>query len=151
MSDALDPATLDQIEGRITAWLLDQLEANPLLAAVDRGELGERRWYVRLRGEDKPVTTIWLTLGQRTLRYETYVLPAPSQRGQELYEYLLRRNHQLVGAQFSVGPEDAIYLVGHLPLGAFDERELDRLVGTVLAAVERHVRTALAIGFGRSL
>ena len=42
-------------------------------------EPGERRWFVRLRGEQKDMFTIWFTLGQRTLHYETYVMPAPEE------------------------------------------------------------------------
>jgi len=147
VSDALDAAELDLVEARITVWLLDELARNPIVAAVDRGEPGERRWYVRLRGEEKEVTTIWLTLGQRTLQYETYVMPAPEQDEARLYEYLLRRNHRLVGAQFSIGPEDAVYLVGQLPLAAFGEAELDRVIGSVFAAVERCFPGAIRIGF----
>ena len=80
----------------------------------------QRRWYVRMRGEEKDITTVWLTLGQRTLRYETYVMPAPEENQAELYEHLLRRNDKLVGAHFSIGLEDAVFLRGELPLGAPD-------------------------------
>ena len=58
---------------------------------------------------------MWLTLGQRTLRYETYVMPAPEENAAELYEHLLRRNERLVGAHFSIGIEDAVFLRGELP------------------------------------
>jgi hypothetical protein len=30
------------------------------------------RWYARLKEKERDVKTIWLTLGQRTLKYETY-------------------------------------------------------------------------------
>ena len=70
---------------------------------------------MRLRGEDKDLTTVWLTLGQRTLRYETYVMPAPEENAAELYEHLLRRNERLVGAHFAIGVEDAVFLRGELP------------------------------------
>ena len=107
------------------------------VAAIDRGEGDERRWFVRLRGEDKDFTTVWLTLGQRTLRYETYVMPAPEENAAELYEHLLRRNERLVGAHFSIGVEDAVFLRGELPVGALDEAELDRAIGTLYATVEQ--------------
>ena len=80
-----------------------------------------------MRGEEKDFTTVWLTLGQRTLRYETYVMPAPEENHGELYEHLLRRNEQLVGAHFSIGVEDAVFLRGELPLAVLDEDELDRV------------------------
>ena len=60
---------------------------------------------------------MWLTLGQRTLRYETYVMPAPEENAAELYEHLLRRNERLVGAHFSIGIEDAVFLRGELGVG----------------------------------
>ena len=88
------------------------------MVAVDRGEPGERRWYVRLRGDEKDFTTVWLTLGQRTLQYETYVMPAPEENHAEFYEHLLRRNAKLVGAQFCIGAENAVFLVGSFPVGA---------------------------------
>ena len=66
-------------------------------------------------GEEKDFTTVWLTLGQRTLRYETYVMPAPEENREAVMEVLLRRNDTLVGAHFSIGHEDAIYLRGELP------------------------------------
>ncbi len=144
-------AELDVLEARISAWLAQQLADNPVVAAVDRGEPGERRWYVRLRGEEKDVTTIWLTLGQRTLHYETYVLPAPVEAHARFYEHLLRRNFRLYGVQFAIGPEDAVYLVGQVPVAALDETQLDRVVGTVFATVEQCFRPALRIGFGSRL
>jgi hypothetical protein len=144
------PATdseLDAIEAHIDEWLQRQLDENPMLVAVDRGEPGERRWYVRLRGEEKDFTTIWLTLGQRTLQYETYVMPAPEENQEQFYEHLLRRNAKLVGAQFCIGAENAVYLVGAFPSGALDDAELDRIVGSLYACVEQCFRPALRIGF----
>jgi hypothetical protein len=90
---------------------------------------------------------LWLTLGQRTLRYETYVMPAPEENAAELYEYCLRRNERLVGAHFSIGLEDALFLRGELPLQLLDEAELDRVIGSLYAYVEQHFRPMLRIGF----
>ncbi len=122
-------------------------ERNESIAAVDRGEIGERRWYVRMRGEEKEFTTVWLTLGQRTLRYETYVMPAPEENAEQLYEHLLRRNESIVGAHFSIGIEDAIFLRGELPLRMVEEEELDRVIGTLYATVERVFPVIIRIGF----
>jgi hypothetical protein len=144
---AFDPLDLDAIELRISMWLADELDRNPAMVAVDRGEPGQRRWYVRLHGEDKEFTTIWFTLGQRTLALETYVMPAPEENERELFEHVLRRNLKLVGVQFAIGAEDALYLVGSLALTGFSEAELDRLVGTVFSTVEQCFQTMLRIGF----
>jgi hypothetical protein len=74
-------------------------------------------------------------------------MPAPEENAVELYEYLLRRNDSLVGAHFSIGDEEAVFLRGELPLAALNEEELDRIVGTIYAYVERYFRSALRIGF----
>jgi hypothetical protein len=147
VSDAFDDAALAILERRIDEWLGSIASGWMPVEAVERGEGDERRWYVRLRGEDKDFTTVWLTLGQRTLRYETYVMPAPEENAGELYEHLLRRNERLVGVHFSIGIEDAVFLRGELPNHALSEDELDRVLGTLYATVEQCFRALLRIGF----
>jgi hypothetical protein len=137
VTDLFDDDGVAAIERRIDAWLDTARVSNPVIEAVDRGEGDERRWYVRMRGEEKDVITVWLTLGQRTLRYETYVLASPPRRAEAVYEHLLRRNERFVGAHFSIGVEDAVFLRGELPLGALTEAELDRILGTLYADVEQ--------------
>ncbi len=143
---------LDDVRHRIDAWIDTLAADNPVIAAVDRGTsddtpYGEPRWYIRMLGEEKDFITVWLTLGQRTLRYETYVMPAPEENAAELSELLLRRNDTIVGAHFSIGGEDAIYLRGELPDVAVDSDELDRVLGTMYQTVEANFRALLKIGF----
>jgi hypothetical protein len=111
----------------------------------------ERRWLIRLRGEDKAVTTVWLTLGERTLRYETQFMPAPVDNVAAVYEYLLRVNARLYGMRFSIGDEDAVYLTGQVPVGSVDEEALDRIIGSAYAYTEQYFRTALSMGFASQL
>jgi hypothetical protein len=147
MSDVYDDASLQRIEAQIDDWLAEQRRNDSSIVAIDRGEEDEVRWYVRMRGEEKEFTTIWLTLGQRTLKYETYVMPAPEENAELLYDTVLRRNDGLVGAHFSIGAEDAIFLRGELPLHALNEAELDRIIGTMYATVERSFPSLIRIGF----
>ena len=147
MSELLGESDLAHLEAAIDSWLGRARGENPVILAVDRDAEVPRRWYVRLRGEEKDVTTVWFTLGQRTLRYETYVLPAPEENHAEFYEHLLRRNETLVGAHFSIGAEDAVFLRGELPVSLLDDAELDRILGTLYATVERCFRPALVVGF----
>jgi hypothetical protein len=141
-------AELDELSATIDAWLEKEKAENPVLAAVDRSEeRGERRWFVRLRGEEKDTFTIWFTLGQYTLQYETYVMPAPEENHAVFFEHLLRRNLKLNGAAFAVGDEDAIFLVGQLANHCIDDDELDRVLGSLYVWVEQFFRPALRIGF----
>ena len=141
------PAELDAIEATIDAWLRKELDENPVMVAVDRGEPGERRWYVRLEGEEKDFTTLWFRLAQRSLHVETYVMPAPEENEADFYSHLLRRNLTMHGLSFAIGGENAVYLVGRLPLESFDVQQLDQLIGSAYQYVEQFFRPALRIGF----
>ncbi len=152
MSDLHVDQRLSDLRSRIDAWLTEFATDHPLVAALDRGTsddgpLGEPRWYVRMIGEDKEFTTVWLTLGQRTLRYETYVLPAPEENTEQVMETLLRRNDQLVGVHFSIGAEDAIYLRGEIPDSAVTADEIDRVLGTIYTTVEANFRALVRLAF----
>ena len=131
----------------IDAWLDDQLATNPTVLTVDRGEPAERRWYVRMVGEEKAVSTVWFTLGQRLLHCECYFMPAPEENDARLYEYLLRRNREMAGLRFAIGVEDAVFLVAEVPGRTLTETDIDRLLGSFYAAAERWFRPCMRIGF----
>ena len=146
MQRTLTEDELDALGSRIEAWLERQRTENPIVAAVEQ-EPGERRWFVRVKGEEKDVFSIWFQLGQRTLHYETYVMPAPEENHAVFYEHLLRRNLKLYGAAFAIGDEEAIFLVGQLDNDCIDDDELDRILGSLYLWVEQFFRPALRIGF----
>ena len=147
MTDAYDAEQLAALDRRVDTWLAELASDHDHIIAVDRTDDIATRWYVRMRGEDKEFTTVWLTLGQRVLRYETYVMPAPEENDGALYEHLLRRNEGLVGAHFSIGIEDAVFLRGEMPLAQVSFAELDRALGTLYAQVEQCFQALLRIGF----
>jgi hypothetical protein len=150
MTDYHLPPTLDEYEASISGWLQAFAADNELFEAIDRGEPGdsaEPRWYVRLKGDEKEHITVWFTLGQRTLRYEAHVLPAPQENVAQVYELALRRNDRLVGAHFAIGVEDALFLRGELPLTALNEAELDRIIGSLYQYVESSFTALLRLAF----
>jgi hypothetical protein len=138
---------LDAAGAAIEAWADEELATNPVVAAVERGEPGQRRWYIRVHGEQKDVFTVWLTLRQRMLHYETYVMPAPEENHAQLYEHLLIRNVKIVGAAFAIGAEDAVYLKGAIPATTVDQAALDHVLGVLYATTEQCFRPAMRIGF----
>ena len=152
--DLTPPATseeLDALEARIDAWLAAEAAENPTIDAVERGERAvghqQRLWYVRLLGEEKDVWTAYWTINQRTFRFETYLMPAPEENEGAFYEHLLIRNRELTGMNLEIGDEHAIFLAGSLPVKAVTEDDLDRVLGSMWAYVERVFRPALRIGF----
>ena len=144
----LSPDELADLESRIDDWLAEQLAENPVVEAVERDDLsGERRWFVRVRGEEKSVFSIWFLLRQRNLHVETYLMPAPEENAGALYEHLLRRNQKLPDLAFAIGVEDAVFVVGQVPAVWVDGEVVDRLLGSCYATVEQCFRPAMRIGF----
>ena len=141
------PAELDEMERGIDAWAARHLAEDNCVASVERAEAPLRRWYIRVLGEEKAVFSIWLTLQQRSLHFETYFVPAPEENHERLYEYCLRRNLRLRGARFAIGAEDAVFLVGEVDAFDADDDRLDRILGTLYEATEQHFRPAMRIGY----
>jgi hypothetical protein len=145
-ASAEDVARLGEL---ITRWAASEHEANELVLAVDSlaDEAGGRRWFVRLKGEDKEVTTVWFHLRERTLHYESQFMPQPEENREELFELLLRLNARMQGMRFTIGWEDAVYLEGELPLSAVDDDVLDTVVGSAWTYTERWFRACMRIGY----
>lgn len=148
------PEQLDELGTLIRSWAEQARDTNDQVLAVDQlsgvggeGHRGDRRWFVRLAGEEKQVTTIWFHLRERTLHFESQFMPAPEEQAEVLFEYLLRLNNKLYGVRFAIGDENALYLVGQLPWSAVDEDELDRIVGSTYAYTEQYFRPAMRIGY----
>ena len=133
----------------IDAWIDRELSSGDMLVAAEKQEVTDRtashRWYLRFKGEEKDFITVWFTLRQRTLHHETQFMPAPEEHKDEVYAYLLRCNTNLYGMWFSLGPEDAVYLVGKVPAGQIDEDELDRIAGSSVIYVDDHFPTAMTL------
>ena len=142
-----DPAPFVELMNR---WTTKVSAENAIVTNIEHDpELN--RWYVRIRGDEKLVTTVWFTVREMTLQFETYFMPAPEENVSACYEYLLRANQRLFGMRFSIGPEDAVYLTGQLPFSALSgvdaEGELDRILGAAYAYSEECFGTAMSIGF----
>jgi hypothetical protein len=151
-SGLLGPADRAAACAVIDGWAERELAAGGSLVAVDRQPGGDpvtgaARWYLRLQGEEKEYVTVWLTLRQRTLHHETQFMPAPESNVGGTWEYLLKKNADLLGMSFALGPEDAVYLVGRVPVDRLDEQELDRIMGASLAYTDECFPTAMGIGF----
>ncbi|MCP5026837.1 MAG: type III secretion system chaperone [Actinomycetia bacterium] len=145
---AATEAELAALAARFETWLTVQHTENPLIEAVVPDDDVAHRWHVRVVGDEKDVFTIRFDLGQRTLHYETYVMPAPEENEARFFQHLLKRNLGFNGAAFAVGDEEAIFLVGQLPNDLVsDDDELDRVLGSMYVYVEQCFRPALAIGF----
>jgi hypothetical protein len=107
---------------------------------------GHYHWLIRLKGEEKDVITLWLSLRQRTVHAETEVTPAPEENRETLYRYLLTKNAELRELHLAIGPEDGIYLMAQIPILEVTTERLDEVVGATLTYVEEIYPTAMTMG-----
>jgi hypothetical protein len=146
VADIASPEERAACDAVIERWAAARLAEGGAVVAVDhQPEAG--RWYLRLRGDEKDFVTVWLTVRQRTVHHEAQVMPAPEVNVGATFEYLLRRNADLHQMRFALGAEDAVYVVGEIPVTAVCDEELDRIVGSSLAYVDAYFPTAMSIGF----
>jgi hypothetical protein len=107
---------------------------------------GHFHWLVRLKGDEKDVITLWLSLRQRTVFAETELMPAPEEQREELYKYLLVKNHELRELHLAIGPEEGIYLVTQIPIQELTIERLDELVGATVHYVDEMYPTGMTMG-----
>jgi hypothetical protein len=146
LSDADAAARLD---GTLQEWaalwnassFVGHIEHQPL--PDDKGHF---HWLIRLKGDEKDVITLWLSLRQRTVFAETELIPAPEDRREELYRYLLVKNHELRELHLAIGPEEGIYLVTQIPIQELSIERLDELVGATVHYVDEIYPTAMTMG-----
>ena len=146
-----DAEERDHVIATIDTWVHRELAGEGPLKAVERIEVTDgtasHRWLLRFEGEEKDVIATWLTFHQRTLHYETQLMPFPESNTVEVLTYLLRRNAHLIQMAFAFGPEDGLYLIGRTPAHLVDEEELDRIAGCSLIYVDDHFPTAMTLAF----
>lgn len=117
------------LEERIRSWVDDPD------SSVEYAEEVDGRWAVRMRQEVRDATTVWFDVGERSLQFEAYVIPAPLTPG-EVHRQALVRNTRAWRCFFAVDGEGAIVLRGRLAADRVDLEELDRVLGEVFDTIE---------------
>jgi hypothetical protein len=146
LSDADAAARLDEtLQEWAALWnassFVGHIEHQPL--PDDKGHF---HWLIRLKGDEKDVITLWLSLRQRTVFAETELMPAPEERREELYRYLLVKNHELRELHLAIGPEEGIYFVTQIPIQELTIERLDELVGATVHYVDEMYPTTMTMG-----
>jgi putative sensory transduction regulator len=143
-----DADSARQLDATIVAWA-EEWQSSSLLGVEHQtlpDDRGHFHWLIRLKGEEKDVITLWLSLRQRTVHVETEVAPAPEENRETLYRYLLVKNAELRELHLAIGPEDGIYLMAQIPILEVTRERLDEVVGATLTYVEEIYPTAMTMG-----
>lgn len=131
------------LERTIAAWVADP-ESD-----VEYSEQVDGRWAVRMRQSVRSATTVWWTVGDRSITAEAYVLPAPPANRSEVYRLCLLRNHRMWRCHFALDREGAVVVTGRLAVAEVNPESLDRLLGEIYEAVELSFRPLLMMAFQR--
>lgn len=128
------------LEERIMLWVDDPG------SSVEYAEQVEGRWAVRMRQDVRDATTVWFKVGERSLQFEAYVMPAPLAPA-EVHRQALVRNARAWRCFFAVDSEGAVVLRGRLSADRVTLDELDRVLGEVFETIELAFRTMIRAGF----
>lgn len=146
IGDTDAPLKLDEV---VRAWQR-QWHQSGFVGEVEHAkhpdDKGHHHWMIRLRGEEKGVIALWLTLRQRTVYFETELMPAPEENREALYRFLLVKNAELRGLHLAIGPEEGIYLITEVPVAEVTLERLDELVGATLHYIDEIFPTAMGLG-----
>jgi len=146
-----DAAAASRLDDTLTRWSA-LWHASSFVGEIEHQDVPDDRghfhWLIRLKGEEKDVITLWLSLRQRTVYAETELMPAPEENREELFRYLMVKNHELRELHLAIGPEAGIYLVTQIPIHELTVERLDELVGATLTYVDEIYPTAMTMGLG---
>lgn len=128
------------LDERIRLWLADPE------SSVEYSEELEGRVAVRMRQQARDATTVWFEVGERSLRFEAYFMPAPLEPG-EVHRQALVRNSGSWRVFFAVDQEEALVLRGRIAADRVTLEELDFVLGEVYEMVEVAFKPMIRAGF----
>lgn len=108
-------------------------------------------FLVTLPGQTKLATHCALIVGDHTLSINAFVIRKPDENAGEVHAWCMAKNVAMYGIAFATNELGDIYLVGRLPLGAVNEVELDRLLGSVLQYADSAFNPLLELGFADAI
>jgi hypothetical protein len=114
-------------------------------------EQDKNTFLVTLKGEKKLQTHCALIVGDHSLSINAFVIRKPDQNEGGVHHWCMTKNAAMYGLAFAINQLGDIYLVGRLPLDAVNERELDRLLGSVLQYSDSAFNPLLEIGFADAI
>jgi hypothetical protein len=85
------------------------------------------------------------------LGINAFVIRKPDENVAQVHEWLLRKNANMYSVAFAINEIGDIYLVGRLSHAAVSERELDKVIGSVLQYSDAAFNPLLEIGFATAI
>lgn len=110
-----------------------------------------KTFLITLKGEKKLQTHCALIVGDYSLSINAFVIRKPDENEAGVHHWCMTKNASMYGVAFAINQLGDIYLVGRLPLDAVNEKELDRVLGSVLQYSDTAFNPLLEIGFANGI
>jgi hypothetical protein len=114
-------------------------------------EANGNTFLVTLKGEKKLQTHCALVVGDHSLSINAFVIRKPDENEAAVHHWCMSKNAGMYGLAFAINTLGDIYLVGRLPLNAVNEKELDRILGSVLQYSDSSFNPLLELGFADAI
>ena len=114
-------------------------------------EANGNTFLVTLKGEKKLQTHCALVVGDHSLSINAFVIRKPDENEAAVHHWCMSKNAGMYGLAFAINTLGDIYLVGRLPLDAVNEKELDRILGSVLQYSDSSFNHLLELGFADAI
>jgi hypothetical protein len=108
-------------------------------------------FLLTLPGEKKLQTHCALVVGDHSLSINAFVIRKPDENADQVHAWCMSKNASMYGIAFATNEIGDIFLVGRLPLFAVNDRELDRLIGSVLQCSDNSFNPLLELGFANAI
>ena len=112
---------------------------------------GANTFLLTLPGEKKLQTHCALVVGDHSLSINAFVIRKPDDNADQVHAWCMSKNASMYGIAFASNEVGDIFLVGRLPLFAVTDRELDRLIGSVLQYSDNSFNPRLELGFANAI
>ena len=137
--------TVDEARALLTTtlegWVADP-QNDSVWTGVHEGSIG-----LRAAQRTRDYSTMWFTVGTRTVGIETFLVPAPHQNQASVHRYCLARNRTSWPAYIALDSQGDLYVMARTSLDLFDEAAIETLVGAVYELVDLAFPTVLELGF----
>lgn len=102
---------------------------------------------IRMRQVVRDFTSVWFSVGDRSIEFEAYVLPAPDDEVSPVFRQCLVRNQRAWRVHFMVGKDGGLVLHGRLANEVVNRMELSLALAEIYDTVETSFRPLIRAGW----
>ena len=128
--------------------LIEVMESLGIISSALSFEVvSDALFYVRFSGLSKDVVGVKIEIRERTIRFDTYLMPYPESNESQLFEYMLRVQSRIAPLHFEIGTEDAIYLAGSVDTARLGSEDVSEAIASIISYSDELFPKMMAIGF----